>query len=258
MQRKFIYLFFIAIVMSSFSFVSDGKLPRKLRKLKTVSYIPSGQFDGQSIAGFYMFETEVTNLQFREFLASLKRSGERKLYDEYCINNSMWEPVEADKLNVNPMTYAMLDDYPVVNISKNAAEAYCKWLSNHWNTVQDDYVVEFRLPLESEWKYAAQGGHKHAPYPWGGYYMRNNKDCVLAQVAESDKGLGPVEAESYFPNDFGLYNMSGNVSEMLADGDVAIGGNWMSTAADATISSTIPMEQSPFVGFRPVMTYKTR
>ena len=78
---------------------------------------------------------------------------------------------------------------------------------------------EFRLPFETEWEYAARGGHDLAPYPWGGYYTRNAKGCLLANFKPGrgnyveDGGQYTVKADAYFPNDFGLYNMAGNVSE---------------------------------------------
>jgi len=78
----------------------------------------------------------------------------------------------------------------------------------------------FRLPTEYEWEYASRGGRIGNKYPWGGPYARNGKGCMLANFkpmrgdyGASDGGVYPVRADSYFPNDFGLYNMSGNVSE---------------------------------------------
>ena len=55
--------------------------------------------------------------------------------------------------------------------------------------------------------------------PWGGYYVRNSKGCLLANFKpgrgnyREDGGEHTVPIDSYFPNDFGLYNMAGNVSE---------------------------------------------
>ena len=56
-------------------------------------------------------------------------------------------------------------------------------------------------------------------YPWGGPYLRNKKGCLLANFKPGrgnypeDGGLYTVRADAYWPNDFGLYNMAGNVAE---------------------------------------------
>ena len=58
---------------------------------------------------------------------------------------------------------------------------------------------------------------------------------------------------SFFPNDFDLYNMSGNVAEMIADKNVAMGGSWNSTGFDIRIESEMPLNEfSCEIGFRPI------
>ena len=72
---------------------------------------------------------------------------------------------------------------------------------------------------EAQWEYAARGGRSQAPYPWGGPYLRNKKGCLLANFKPGrgnypeDGGFYTVRADAYWPNDFGLYNMAGNVAE---------------------------------------------
>ena len=64
-----------------------------------------------------------------------------------------------------------------------------------------------------------RGGLESATYPWGGPYTIDGEGCFLANFKPnrgdyaSDNALYTVEAESYWPNDYGLYNMAGNVSE---------------------------------------------
>ena len=116
------------------------------------------------------------------------------------------------------------DDYPVVGVNWHQANAFCAWRTQRKTAYWEQNgnlpnTEEFRLPSEYEWEYASRGGRIGNKYPWGGPYARNSKGCMLANFKPlrgnygADGGVYPVRADSYFPNDFGLYNMSGNVSE---------------------------------------------
>ncbi len=121
----------------------------------------------------------------------------------------------------NYFTHPAYDDYPVVGVSWKMANAFCDWRSKLWDAYNDSSIntETFSLPTEYDWEYAARGGKDLAPYPWGGYYLRNSKGCLLANFKPGrgnypeDGGLFTVRADAYFPNDYGLYNMAGNVAE---------------------------------------------
>ena len=121
----------------------------------------------------------------------------------------------------NYFWHAAFDDYPVVGVNWQQAKSFCHWRTHMWNSFKGDEpnTEEFRLPTETEWEWAARGGRTIAPYPWGGYYIRNAKGCLLANFKPGrgnypeDGGFYTVKADAYFPNDYGLYNMSGNVAE---------------------------------------------
>lgn len=128
-------------------------------------------------------------------------------FNEPMTRNYFWHPA--------------FDDYPVVGVTWTQARAFSYWRSHMWNTYNSGMVntEDFRLPFEYEWEYAARGGHDMAPYPWGGYYVRNAKGCLLANFKPGrgnypeDGGYYTVRSDAYFPNDYGLYNMAGNVAE---------------------------------------------
>ena len=125
------------------------------------------------------------------------------------------------------------DNYPVVGVTWSQAKAFNAWrtqLMNNWRSSNGQSDVQrFRLPTEAEWEYAARGGLELSPYPWGGPYMRNAQGCPLANFKPmrgdyvEDGGAYTVDISSYSPNDYGLYNMAGNVAE------------WTSTAYDETV-----------------------
>ncbi|MDA9347075.1 SUMF1/EgtB/PvdO family nonheme iron enzyme [Saprospiraceae bacterium] len=126
----------------------------------------------------------------------------------------------------NYFSHPAFDDYPVVGVNWKQAKAFCHWrthLLNSLNIENEPNTENFRLPTEVEWEYAARGGHDLTPYPWGGYYPRNAKGCLLANFKPGrgnypeDGGFYTVKADAYFPNDYGLYCMAGNVSEWTED-----------------------------------------
>ncbi|WP_142785776.1 formylglycine-generating enzyme family protein [Changchengzhania lutea] len=102
------------------------------------------------------------------------------------------------------------DNYPVVHISFEDAEAYCIWAGR-------------RLPTEAEWEYAARAGKYDAIYFWG------NDDSLLSKMANTWEGEFPLNnttmdgyerlapVKSYPANGFGLFDMAGNVWEWTND-----------------------------------------
>jgi gliding motility-associated lipoprotein GldK len=119
------------------------------------------------------------------------------------------------------------DHYPVVGVSWKQAKAFCVWRSNYLNnylrSIDYSEMCDFRLPSEAEWEYAARGGISDMPYPWGGPYIRNINGCFLANYEplrghyDDDGGMRTLMVGHYAPNDFGLYDMSGNVAEWCED-----------------------------------------
>jgi formylglycine-generating enzyme len=114
-------------------------------------------------------------------------------------------------------------NYPVVGVNWNQATAFCEWRTHYLNSFLDSkkraQESDFRLPTEAEWEYASRGGRSQSMFPWGNYYLRNKKGCLLANFKPGrgnypeDGGFYTVRADAYWPNDFGLYCMAGNVAE---------------------------------------------
>ncbi|NCT95416.1 MAG: SUMF1/EgtB/PvdO family nonheme iron enzyme [Chitinophagaceae bacterium] len=114
-------------------------------------------------------------------------------------------------------------NYPVVGVTWKQAVAFCHWRTHIQNAYLEKKKMavdgDYRLPSEAEWEYAARGGRTNSMYPWGNYYLRNKKGCLLANFKPGrgnyaeDGGFYTVKADAYWANDYGLYNMAGNVAE---------------------------------------------
>ncbi|MBA7561561.1 Hercynine oxygenase [subsurface metagenome] len=134
-------------------------------------------------------------------------------YNEPASNMYFWHP--------------SYDNYPVVGITWKQANAFCIWRTQLLNDVLsqdgDSYVQDYRLPLESEWEFAARGDLDHSMYPWGGIYTRNREGCFLANFKPLrgnyavDGGITTTAVGTYEPNELNLYDMAGNVAEWCAN-----------------------------------------
>jgi gliding motility-associated lipoprotein GldK len=182
-------------------------------------------------------------------------------------------------------------DYPVVGISWEQAKAFCQWRTLKKNIYKKEkgqqFVNSFRLPSEAEWEYAARGGLAGATFPWGGPYAKNDRGCFMANFKPlrgnyaADQALYTVEADSYEPNDYNLYNMAGNVAEWTMSSyhsssyefsssinpnvdnegynrKVVRGGSWKDVAYYLQVSSRdyeVDTIQRSYIGFRTVQDY---
>lgn len=164
--------------------------------------------------------------------AAKSRNGKRKnfiktneimIYPDTTVWIKDFEYSYNEPMHNDYFWHDAYSDYPVVGVSWQQAKAFCNWRTKKKNDFQKERkrqpVNRFRLPTESEWEYAARGGIEGGTYPWGGPYIMGDRGCFLANFKPSrgdyaaDLSLYTVEAKSYEPNDYNLYNMAGNVSE---------------------------------------------
>ncbi|HKO78303.1 MAG TPA: gliding motility lipoprotein GldK [Flavobacterium sp.] len=141
-------------------------------------------------------------------------------------------------------------EYPVVGVSWVQAKAFCEWRTLNKNSYLKskknhvDNVNSFRLPSEAEWEYAARGGLESATFPWGGPYTKSDRGCFMANFKPNrgdyaaDQALYTVEAKSYEPNGYNLYNMAGNVSEWTDSAYDANSYDFVSTMNPAVIDNS--------------------
>jgi len=254
--------------------------------------IPSGELitdfksnQKQKIETFFMHEAEVTNIAYREFLADLKANDRLEDLAKAEVNSKEWNNEPFEKTY---HIHAAYDDYPVVNVSHEGAQLYCKWLEGKLQALNEGrYEIQISLPTREQWMYAAYGGNQFAPYPWGTPYIRNMEGLLLANFRRlgdetirrneetgklevviaaaymgkagilNDRAHMPASVTSYLHNPYGLYHMSGNVAEMLDQPKLTKGGSWNSTGYDIRIDAEGEYsgweKPSPHIGFRPVV-----
>ena len=115
------------------------------------------------------------------------------------------------------------NDYPVVGVSWEQATAFANWRTDFLRRSlgrEGVYIEPYRLPTEAEWEYAARAGKSENMYPWDGDLpMTEDQGCFYANFKPQegnfvqDGHLITSRVGTYSPNDFGLYDMAGNVSE---------------------------------------------
>ena len=196
----------------------DGRGPKDLIR-KDTAYVNSSQG--------IVRDTKYVQLKGREDFFITKTIN---IYpDTLCwMRNYTYSYNEPYTLYFSHPGYA---EYPVVGVSWEQAKAFCHWRTRLKNDflkkAGESQVQPYRLPSEAEWEYAARGDLKSAMYPWGGPYIRRADGCYLANFKP---GKGNYIKDGYtipaivgtFPaNNFGLFDMAGNVAEWTESAYIA-------------------------------------
>jgi len=228
----------------------------------------------------WLQKMEVSNASYQLFLDDLQASGETAKYIACYPDTLGWMKETPDKKPYVSFYFKSpaFGHYPVVNISYKAADAYCQWLTAEYAALKKKSFGEvvFRLPGREEWMRAAAGGNADDRlYPWNGLYLKNNRGEKLCNYRSDLSGITPAASEtdkktsynqitsvtapvnSFFPNDLGLYNVCGNVAEMVQEKGVAVGGSYLDAGDKVRIQSSKTYNESAAdIGFRVLMERK--
>lgn len=260
------FVFSIGII-ALVSFSAIGDQPLVLKNIK--SNFVKTQKD------LYVSKYEVSNLDYRNFLADLLSNKKTVIYNHCFPDTLVWKanPQIASPLVTFYFRHPSYDQYPVVGVSYEAALQYCAWLTEkyHEDANRKYKKVVFKLPSKEEWIFAANKGDTSKMYTWGTGFVQNNRKQYLCNfkhtnfVFDSSSNryneinadqqtyiLSPIQ--SFYPNSFGLYNMCGNVAEMIEENGIAKGGSFQDPAYQVRISSEkFYTKAQADIGFRVVM-----
>lgn len=217
---------------------------------KNAIYVPGGEFlmgtddpkgykdDGEGpvrkvkVDPFYIDACTVTNSQFEEFVSDTGYKTEAEIYGwsfvfhllvsyetrtkvtQFVQQTPWWLVVDGANWRHPEGPDSILEDrydHPVVHVSWNDAIAFCNWAGK-------------RLPTEAEWEFAARGGLEQKKYAWGDELLPNGQyyaNIWQGQFPNENRRLdgykGTAPARSFPANNYGLYNVSGNVWEWCSD-----------------------------------------
>ena len=280
----------VIVVLMAFSFSEAQKLILPADMDDNFAHVPTGEViindQKHQSDEFYMFKSEVSNKDYNAFLTSIKESGNTSDLEMCHRHTQKWDGVVEQSEAYAKLygSHESYDNYPVVNISLDAARKYCIWLGEKLNATHgSQYNIEVRLPSRIEWVRASRPKNIDDSFTWGGSFLISNTGDIMCnfkrlgseniywdettksyQVKEEikiskysrrikERSTGVKSVDSFNPNKFGLYNMNGNIAELTSEG-LACGGSWNSTGYDVRNESYIKYEEpSPMIGFRPVM-----
>lgn len=215
--------------------LQPGKIIKDCSDCPEMVIIPKGSFDMGSPASevgrlynegpvhrvtvnaFAMGKTHITKGQFSAFVKATNYNAGSKCW----VFNFKWRAL--DGANWRNPGYTQQDNHPVACINWNDANAYAKWLSRKTGK-------QYRLPNEVEWEYAARAGTTTARY-WGDSpdlacrYANVGDQTTASQIFGwvdevhncSDGYAYTSPVASFEPNAFGLFDMQGNLWQLLAD-----------------------------------------
>lgn len=198
----------------------QASLPANKINLQTGKYPENAQVRIDS--GFIDDNGIVQNITINRQLRSRNDFFQSKIVNVYPDTTAWMSDFQYTYNDPKMKTYfshGAFAQYPVVGVTWEQAVAFTNWRTKLYYGTDLVQGEEYRLPTEAEWEYAARGGRELALYPWGGEYVRDSKGCYLANFKPSragfadDNGSATMKVASFPPNNYGLYDMAGNVAE---------------------------------------------
>lgn len=260
MIRGLLFLISAVLLFSSFSI--------KPKKKKS---IPPGTV--QISETFFADETEISNFSWNEY--------ERWVAAKYGVNSpehtftlpdtTVWrgKDFNNEPYVLHYYRHPAYKNYPVVGISYEQALAFCKWRTARvkefsYIGYKKEWDLEYRLPNKEEWELlsnngslelANKGRNEKGNVKFNHRYLEEGSEEAKKFMADHADVTAPVY--SYWKNKFGLFNMIGNVAEMISEKGVSKGGGWRSLLEECRAGKEIPYDKpTAWLGFRCVCVVK--
>lgn len=191
---------------------------RKLSDLSTIGMvkIPGGNFNmGTNRNDLRKLTKEITWEDFSSESPCISVNVKEFYMTPYTITESTWNYVTELKQCVLPLTpiNKFGEYYPVTGVSWREALEFCYRLSS-------SVGILYTLPSEAQWEYACRAG-SHSNFSMGDYLYSNECNYNPSVTYTFSKGTQHrqklVPVDSFKPNEFGMYNMHGNVWEWCLD-----------------------------------------
>jgi formylglycine-generating enzyme required for sulfatase activity len=240
---------------------------------KTKTFIPPGTV--QINDTLFADECEITNFAWQEYeffmkkkYGSLSKEHIASLPDTNCWREKLAYNEPYVKYYYRHVAYR---EYPVVGISYKQAKAYCKWRTERVKTfliIKKDFKnqnFEYRLPSKVEWEMLAESSSNFLSNNGKNDKGKYNLNCIhmidSAGVKKCDDIANPditAPVSSYYKNWFGIYNMLGNVSEMVIEEGISKGGSWRNRIEGCRVGKDLEYNKpTAWLGFRCVCIKQT-
>jgi hypothetical protein len=236
-MKKITILFLLSVLFFSFHKINR----KKIKPPGTVKIYDN----------FYVDETEVSNFSWKEFELSVSNKYGRFSKEHLAVipDTNVWLKSKiGDYYNSNYYSAIAYRDYPVVGITHEQAIKFCEWRTERvkqFKALTDNKKINltYRLPSEKEWE----------------FLITNDKnllqDSIIVNIVRKI-GMSPQSAYSGYPNLFKLYNLIGNVAEMIDVKGVSKGGAYINLKEECLAGKQILYtEPTYWLGFRCVCDY---
>ena len=229
MKEIIILAFLAAQVVGNFS----PKISADFRPPGTVEIVDN----------FFYDKGEIRNDDWREYVEDLKETyGEQsESYLKALPDTKVWHKpgLNMEVYEETYFSHPAYNDYPVVGITHEQATAYCAWRTMAVTkmmarlNMETTTTFQYRLPTQTEWELVAAAGYNKRQMKQvlkqkdkhGGkarFYNMRYTDHEEYNMAHSS----PCATVNYLPNKYGVYNIYGNIAEMVSDPGVAMGGSY--------------------------------